>query len=569
MNKQNKTNISTASSRLHLPQVHGPEPIIRCVIYTRKSTHEGIEKDFTSLDSQRESAENYIASQKNQGWINLPDHYDDYGFTGANMERPALERLLKDIEDGKIDCVVVYKVDRLSRSLLDFSNLLNMFEQHNVTFVSITQHFNTNSSMGRLTLNILLSFAQFEREIIGERTRDKMAGARKRGKFTGGRPALGYDYDFKSKKLLIHKKEAALITKVFKLYVKERSLLATANKLKEQGYITKTYVRKGKISGGVPFNKLNLSYMLRNVLYIGKVRYKDEVFEGEQEAIISEELFNIAQEALTKNWKERRKKWAKTGGGLLSKIFRCEACDAAMVYNYSYKKNYKYQYYMCHRVAKSGFDSYPTKTIAAQSCENTIMDCLQKICDDPRLKTTAWSAFTNEQQRDIIRSIVQVIYYDAIDPTIKIRLIGDPQLYKFEINLKQGRVYRPREEESSSKQPHIRLLLLLAHQIQIMLKEDKTKDLKTIADWLNMDYARICQIMTLLLLSPSIQEEIICSDDERLCKLPEYKMRGVLRELCWEKQNNKWKILLNSAIIKMITKPSKESLKNNMCNSIN
>ncbi|MCK5180656.1 MAG: recombinase family protein, partial [Candidatus Omnitrophica bacterium] len=139
MNKQNKTNISTASSRLHLPQVHGPEPIIRCVIYTRKSTHEGIEKDFTSLDSQRESAENYIASQKNQGWIALEEKYDDYGFTGANMERPALERLLKDIEDGKIDCVVVYKVDRLSRSLLDFSNLLNMFEQHNVTFVSITQ----------------------------------------------------------------------------------------------------------------------------------------------------------------------------------------------------------------------------------------------------------------------------------------------------------------------------------------------------------------------------------------------------------------------------------------------
>ena len=460
------------------------------------------------------------------------------------MERPALERLLKDIKDGKIDCVVVYKVDRLSRSLLDFSNLLNMFEQHNVTFVSITQHFNTNSSMGRLTLNILLSFAQFEREIIGERTRDKMAGARKRGKFTGGRPALGYDYDFKSKKLLINKKEAALITKVFKLYVKERSLLTTANKLKEQGYITKTYVRKGKISGGVPFNKLNLSYILRNVLYIGKVRYKGEVFEGEQEPIISEELFNIAQEVLNKNWKERRKKWAKTGGGLLSKLFRCEACDAAMVYNYSYKKNCKYQYYMCHKVTKSGFDSCPTKTIAAQNCENTIMDCLQKVCDDPRLKTEAWSAFTDEQQRDIMRSIVQVIYYDAINPTIKIRLIDDPQLHKFEINLKQGRVYRPREEENPNKHPSIRLFLLLAHQIQIMLKEDKAKDLKTIADWLNMDYARICQIMALLLLSPSIQEEIICSDDERLFKFPEYKMREVLRELLWGKQLEKWHGLL-------------------------
>ena len=205
---------------------------IRCAIYTRKSTNEGADQDFTSLDNQRESAENYIASQKSPGWVVVPEKYDDYGYTGANMERPALERLLNDIKSGKVDCVVVYKVDRLSRSLLDFTNLLNMFEQQNVTFVSITQYFNTNSSMGRLTLNILLSFAQFEREIISERTRDKIAGARKRGKFTGGRPALGYDHDFIDKKLVINPIEAALVKQVFKLYIHERSLLATSLKIK-------------------------------------------------------------------------------------------------------------------------------------------------------------------------------------------------------------------------------------------------------------------------------------------------------------------------------------------------
>ena len=200
---------------------------------------------------------------------------------------------------------------------------------------------------------------------------------------------------------------------------------------------------------------------------------------------------------------------------------------------------------MCHRVTKSGFDSCPTKTIAAQNCENTILDCLQKICDDQRLKLEEWTAYTDEQKREIMRSIVQVVYYDAVDPTIKIKLIKDPQTYQFKINLKQGRVYRPREEEKTNKQPHIRLLLLLAHQVQTMIKEDPTKDLKTIASWLNMNYSRICDIITLTPLSPAIQEEIICSDDERLLKVPEYKMRTILRELHWGKQLEKWHALLH------------------------
>ena len=167
------------------------KPKINCAIYTRKSIADGLDRDFTTLDAQRESCESYIASQKNEGWLCLPDNYDDGGFTGANTDRPALQKLLSDIKTNKVSCVVVYKVDRLSRSLLDFAELLSLFEKHNVTFVSVTQHFNTQSSMGRLTLNILLSFAQFEREIISERTRDKMAASKKKGKWVGGRPPLG------------------------------------------------------------------------------------------------------------------------------------------------------------------------------------------------------------------------------------------------------------------------------------------------------------------------------------------------------------------------------------------
>lgn len=170
-------------------------PMVRCAIYTRKSTEEGLDQDFNTLDAQRESAEAFIKSQVHEGWVCLPTHYDDGGFSGGNMERPALKRLLKDIEAGEVDSVVVYKVDRLSRSLLDFTRMVDVFERHKVSFVSVTQQLNTTTSMGRLTLNVLLSFAQFEREIISERTRDKMAAARKKGKYIGGAPVLGYDID--------------------------------------------------------------------------------------------------------------------------------------------------------------------------------------------------------------------------------------------------------------------------------------------------------------------------------------------------------------------------------------
>jgi len=185
--------------------------VIRCAIYTRKSTEEGLDQEFNSLDAQRESAEAYIASQRNEGWTCLPTKYDDGGFTGGNMDRPAVQRLLADIEAGKIDCVVVYKVDRLSRSLLDFSRIIEAFDKHGVSFVSVTQQFNTTSSMGRLTLNILLSFAQFEREIISERTRDKMAAARRKGKYVGGAPILGYDIDRSASRLVVNTREATRV----------------------------------------------------------------------------------------------------------------------------------------------------------------------------------------------------------------------------------------------------------------------------------------------------------------------------------------------------------------------
>jgi len=229
------------------------QPTIRCAIYTRKSTDEGLEQEFNSLDAQREAGEAYIASQKHEGWVCMPDRYDDGGFTGGNMERPAMKRLLADIEAGGIDCIVVYKVDRLSRSLLDFARVMETFEKHSVAFVSVTQQFNTSTSMGRLMLNVLLSFAQFEREIISERTRDKIAATRRKGKWSGGMPMLGYDVDLRGGRLLVNENEARTVRTIFELYLEHQSLIETVKVLNSRGWATKRWAtRKGHEPPSVP-----------------------------------------------------------------------------------------------------------------------------------------------------------------------------------------------------------------------------------------------------------------------------------------------------------------------------
>ena len=217
-------------------------PERRCAIYTRKSTEEGLDQEFNTLDAQREAGEAFIRSQQHEGWDCLPDRYDDGGFTGGNMDRPALRRLFADIEAGRINCVVVYKVDRLSRSLLDFARMMELFDRHGVAFVSVTQQFNTASSMGRLILNVLLSFAQFEREMISERTRDKIAATRRKGKWSGGRPLLGYDVV--DTKLVINPHEANIVRDIYRLYLDYESLLPVVDELERRGWLNKRWTTK-------------------------------------------------------------------------------------------------------------------------------------------------------------------------------------------------------------------------------------------------------------------------------------------------------------------------------------
>jgi site-specific DNA recombinase len=247
------------------PLPHGvPAPtVVRCAIYTRKSTEEGLEQPFNSLDAQRQAAEAYIVSQQHQGWLALPERYEDGGFTGANLDRPALQHLLHDIAAGRIDCVLVYKVDRLSRSLLDFARIMEIFDRHRVSFVSITQLFNTATSMGRLVLNMLLSFAQFERELVSERTRDKIAATRRQGKWVGGMPLLGYDVDRPGAKLHVNDAEAARVRAMFALCLEHQALLPVVRELDRRGWRTKRWrTRQGRERGGRLFTKNTLHRLL-------------------------------------------------------------------------------------------------------------------------------------------------------------------------------------------------------------------------------------------------------------------------------------------------------------------
>src|SRR5947209_1921259 len=273
---------------------------VRCAIYTRVSTDQGLEQDFNSLDAQYDASQAYIRSQAHAGWTLLRGKYDDGGFSGGNTERPALQRLLNDVRRGKIDIIVVYKVDRLTRSLGDFAKLVELFDEHKVSFVSVTQSFNTTSSMGRLTLNVLLSFAQFEREVTGERIRDKIAASKKKGLWVGGVVPLGYRVE--DKKLVVEESEAEIVKLIFRNYLELGSLPTLQRDLRERGIRTRPRVlSSGRQIGGVPLTIGPLSYIRRNRVYLGEINHQQESYRGEHRAILEPALFEAVQAKLSDN----------------------------------------------------------------------------------------------------------------------------------------------------------------------------------------------------------------------------------------------------------------------------
>ena len=363
-----------------------PQTSIRCAIYTRKSTDEGLDSDFNTLDAQRESAEAFIVSQRNEGWVTLPQKYDDGGYTGANMERPALKRLLDDVKAGTVNCVLVYKVDRLSRSLLDFSRIMEILDKQGATFVSVTQQFNTTSSMGRLTLNVLLSFAQFEREMISERTRDKMSAARRKGKWIGGSPVLGYDVAPGGGSLLVNQKEAQRVREIFALYLQLGSLIPVVEELDRRGWRMKSWTtREGKPAGGKPIAKTNLYNLLTNYIYAGKVEFDGQVYEGEHERIVDDDTWKKVQAALTRNGRTGGRNIGNKHGALLKSLVRCATCDAGMIHTYTARKSRNYRYYVCVKAHQRGWAQCETRCVSAPALENAVVEQLRGLGRNPTL----------------------------------------------------------------------------------------------------------------------------------------------------------------------------------------
>src|SRR5208337_54238 len=293
---------------------------LRCAIYTRVSTDQGLEQDFNSLDAQREASEAYIKSQAHEGWRLIRHHYDDGGYSGGSMDRPALQRLLADMQARRIDVIVVYKVDRLTRSLADFAKLVELFDKHDVSFVSVTQSFNTTTSMGRLTLNVLLSFAQFEREVTGERIRDKIAASKKKGLWVGGVVPLGYKVQ--GKKLIVDLGEAATVRLIFSRYLDLGSLPALQKDLRERGIVSRRRtLSSGRVVGGDFLTNGPLAYLLRNRVYLGEINHRDQSYLGEHEPIVDPGLFESVQAKLSENRRGLRQRRESSNALLRGKLF--------------------------------------------------------------------------------------------------------------------------------------------------------------------------------------------------------------------------------------------------------
>jgi site-specific DNA recombinase len=324
---------------------HPPRKLLRCAIYTRKSTEHNLDLEFNSLDAQREACEAYIRSQAHEGWRLVRTGYDDGGLSGASLDRPALQALLGDLRGGKIDVIVVYKVDRLTRSLADFAKLVELFDQHSVSFVSVTQSFNTTSSMGRLTLNVLLSFAQFEREVIGERVRDKIAASKRKGLWVGGPVPFGYATV--NKKLVIVPEEAETVRTMFRLYLECGSVGALAEELARQNILSKVRTfTSGRVKGGGPYSVGALAHFLKNRFYVGEVVYRGETHTGEHASIIDRPIFEAVQAKLAENARARRISVESSPAILMGRIF--DDRGNRMTPSHSNKDGVRYRYYVSH-----------------------------------------------------------------------------------------------------------------------------------------------------------------------------------------------------------------------------
>lgn len=403
------------------------KPKIRCAVYTRKSHEEGLEQEFNSLDAQREAAEAYIAAQRHEGWLLYPDRFDDGGFTGGNIERPALKRLMADIEAGKIDVVVVYKIDRLTRSLADFSKLIDVFEKHNVSFVSVTQQFNTTTSMGRLVLNVLLSFAQFEREVTGERIRDKLAASKRKGMWMGGVPPLGYD--IVNHKLIVNDEQAEIIRFVFARFLITRSITAVTLEAREKNYRTRTHTsRRGNTREGRLLDKGFIYRIITNPVYLGVITHKGEWHQGQHAPIISREAWEQVRAIMSTNYTVRgNHNKRKTSAALLG-LIRCGGCNSGMTATATQRRGKHYSYYTPSAHMKKSCLDCPVGNVSAGEMDGIVLQRIQGMFTSPEVIAETYKHIQGSNPEitleDVRRSLGNIIsVWDELFPQEQQRIM--------------------------------------------------------------------------------------------------------------------------------------------------
>jgi DNA invertase Pin-like site-specific DNA recombinase len=504
-----------------------PEPR-RCALYTRKSSDEGLDQAFNSLDAQREACAAYVKSQAGEGWKVLPTLYDDGGYSGGSMERPALRQLLADIEAGRIDIIIVYKIDRLTRSLADFARMVEIFDRHGVSFVSVTQAFNTTTSMGRLTLNVLLSFAQFEREVTGERIRDKIAASKAKGMWMGGTLPLGYDKPANgTRALVVNEAEAALLRRIFALYLDLGSVHALEHRLQREGVVSKRHVSStGRMTGGQPFSRGALFHLLRNRLYLGEIRHGEIHHPGLHPAIVGAELFDAVQKQLDGNARKRKSaRESVARSALTGRIF--DADGHLMSQTFAYGKGGKfYRYYVSAPLQQGGRrdakDTSPRR-VSGPALEDALVAALRRLVPEEAGKDA--DPLARIRRIEVLRDGVELALPAALLRKLEARLAtgeeaavdpADPALLRLKLPLRlstqKGRTDVVATASRSRKaDPVLVAALRSAHQ---MLTRD-TRGRSTLDAAPDTSHRR--RLIRLAFLAPDLQRAILAGEQpERL-----------------------------------------------------
>ncbi len=480
---------------------------VRCAIYTRKSNEDGLEQKFNSLDAQRVVCEKYIKSR--EGWVALAKKYDDGGFSGSNLNRPAIKELFEDVKVGEVDCVVVYTLDRLSRETKDCIEVTSFCRRHRISFVAVTQIFDNNTPMGKFVQTVLSGAAQLEREMIVERVKNKIATSKEQGLWMGGNPPLGYDV--KEKELIINEKEAKIIKHIFERYMELKSMAELARELNREGYRTKA---KSDI-----FKKATVRRIITNPIYMGKIRHYEKQYKGKHEAIIEEEKWQKAQELIS-NQPHRKAKYEEA---LLKGIIKCKSCDVNMTLTYSKKENKRYRYYVCNNHLRGKNCESVNRTIVAGEIEKEVMKRAECLYGDGE-------NLSFREQKEAMKKLIKgvMVKEDGIE-------VCSESEEKFIPMKKKGNKCIVIEPEGKTNNALLKAVVR-AHSWKRQLEEGKYRSVKELSKKINVGTRRIQQILRLNYLAPKIKEDIVNGRQPRGLKLVDLKEIPML----WSEQREKF-----------------------------